>query len=366
MTQLARYEQALASPNVQAFLRMLRWCEGTAGTNGYRTMFGGGLFDGFDDHPRRAITAKLGGKPITSTAAGAYQFLSRTWDGLVKQHGLPDFSPRSQDLGAVALIAGRRALDDVLAGRIEQAIGKCAREWASLPGSPYGQPVKTMPQVLDVYQQHGGLLRPAEAPAAPNPLPTPAEAPAAPPSPVPAPKEAPMAIGPWIAAALPSLIEAVPKLGRIFGSGSDVAERNIKAAELVVSAAKDAIGARNEQELVETLRAGDPGALAAVQQAVHAVWHEVTTDLTGVADARKANAETPQPWLNPALWVTFAVLPLVYVVTWLALTGDFTSEVKSMVVATIVSGGLSGIMGYWLGTSFSSARKTELQGPTKP
>ena len=87
--------EALDNPNVRAFLRMLRHGEGTAGEDGYRVMFGGGLFDSFADHPRQAITRKLGGKPITSTAAGAYQFLARSWDGLVKQYGFADFSPKN-------------------------------------------------------------------------------------------------------------------------------------------------------------------------------------------------------------------------------------------------------------------------------
>jgi len=34
----------------------------------------------------------------------------------------------------------------VKAGRFDAAVAKCAKEWASLPGSPYGQPVKTLDQ----------------------------------------------------------------------------------------------------------------------------------------------------------------------------------------------------------------------------
>lgn len=141
---------ALQAPNVQAFLRMIRAGEGTAGANGYRTLFGGQLFSGYDDHPRITVTA--GG--YTSTAAGAYQILSRTWDGL----GLADFSPASQDLAAVMLIRRRGALADVLAGRIERAILKCAKEWASLPGSTYGQPTISLSRALSVYAQAGGSL----------------------------------------------------------------------------------------------------------------------------------------------------------------------------------------------------------------
>ncbi len=144
--------------NVAAFLRMIRYAEGTAGPDGYRTMFGGELFDTFADHPRRAITRLLGRQTITSTAAGAYQFLSTTWDDARRALGLPDFSPESQDAAAVWLIRRRGALADVRAGRFDAAVAKCAREWASLPGSPYGQPVKSLDQVRAAYENAGGAF----------------------------------------------------------------------------------------------------------------------------------------------------------------------------------------------------------------
>lgn len=148
----------LSNANLQAFLRMVRYAEGTASANGYRMLFGGGLFEGYDDHPRTPVTATLGGKRITSTAAGAYQFLARTWDDIKRAAGVSDFSPASQDRAAAALIRRRGALADVYAGRFSEAVRKCAREWASLPGSPYGQPVKTMAQVTAAYQGAGGWI----------------------------------------------------------------------------------------------------------------------------------------------------------------------------------------------------------------
>lgn len=143
--------------NMRAFLQAIRFGEGTYSEKGYRTMFGGEQFTSYADHPRKKITRKLGNQTLTSTAAGAYQFLERTWDGLVKQYGFNDFSPRNQDLGAVALIKGRKALDDVLAGRMESAVKKCALEWASLPGSPYGQPVVSMAKFRELYLANGGV-----------------------------------------------------------------------------------------------------------------------------------------------------------------------------------------------------------------
>ena len=156
MTTTAITPDLLNVPNVRAFLRTIRHAEGTAGPTGYRMLFGGALFDSYDDHPRTVVTRKSGTKPISSTAAGAYQILSRTWDEAKKGAGLTDFAPPSQDLAALWLIRRRGALRDVIAGRFDDAIRKCANEWASLPGSPYGQPVKTLTAVRAVYTSEGG------------------------------------------------------------------------------------------------------------------------------------------------------------------------------------------------------------------
>lgn len=146
----------LKNTNVQAFLRVIRAGEGTADEAGYRRIFGGQLFTSFADHPRIKVT-KSG---YTSTAAGAYQFLASTWDETKRVMGLPDFSPASQDLGAVGRIAARGALDDVIAGRFDSAITKVAKEWASMPGSPYGQPTISLTKARTLYASAGGSINP--------------------------------------------------------------------------------------------------------------------------------------------------------------------------------------------------------------
>lgn len=143
--------------NVKAFLMLIRHGEGTAEPKGYRMMFGGGLINSFSDHPRKAIKMKMGKRFITSTAAGAYQFLISTWDECQKAMDLPDFDPDSQDKAALFLIRRRGALEDVIAGRLFTAIHKCNREWASLPGSPYGQPTTTLAKALEVFEDAGGV-----------------------------------------------------------------------------------------------------------------------------------------------------------------------------------------------------------------
>lgn len=161
------YVSLLSNNNIKAFLALIRYTEGA----GYKTLFGGGIFGSFDDHPRVAITKKLGNRPITSTAAGAYQFLSRTWDECANSCNLDDFSPLSQDTAALFLIERRRALDAVIEGDWKTAIERCNREWASLPGSPYGQPTKTLETCLSfLYAQ---IYMHKEEAQAPVPFPQP-------------------------------------------------------------------------------------------------------------------------------------------------------------------------------------------------
>jgi muramidase (phage lysozyme) len=146
------------NPNLAAFLAVVRYGEGTAGENGYQKMVGGHLITSFADHPRLKIIIRYRKKTIVSTAAGAYQILARTWDECAKALRLPDFSPASQDRAAIYLIKRRGAFRDVLDGRIYTAIRKCNREWASLPGSPYGQPTLKIGAAIDLYRRAGGTL----------------------------------------------------------------------------------------------------------------------------------------------------------------------------------------------------------------
>ncbi len=133
---------------------MIQYAEGTIGKNAYRTLFGGGLVTSYSGHPNTPIY-KYG---ITSTAAGAYQFLYSTWSALQADLWLPDFSPPSQDKAAIELIRRKGALPDVLAGRFAEAVYKCRKIWASFPGAGYGQNEKSLFTLTQVYQAAGGQL----------------------------------------------------------------------------------------------------------------------------------------------------------------------------------------------------------------
>jgi muramidase (phage lysozyme) len=149
----------MKNPNVRAMLAVIRRGEGTADQEGYRRMFGGSMFSSYLDHPRKSNCFTLkGGKRICSTAAGAYQFLTSSWDETKRAMRLIDFSPAAQDLAAVGRMAARGALADVLAGRLDLAMKKLSYEWASLPGSPYGQPVISAGTAQTVFLAAGGRI----------------------------------------------------------------------------------------------------------------------------------------------------------------------------------------------------------------
>jgi lysozyme len=144
----------LYNPNISAFLRMIRVGEGTADDGGYNRLFGGGTFDSFSWHPN----IKVSKSGYTSTAAGAYQFLYSTWNDTAKAMGLNDFSPASQDLGALGRLAYRGAINDILAGNFTRALQKTSKEWASLPYSPYGQPTISLSRAKTLYASYGGTI----------------------------------------------------------------------------------------------------------------------------------------------------------------------------------------------------------------
>lgn len=138
MATRQQLEQALQNPNMRKMLDLIANTEGVK--HGYNTLFGNERINNLSQHPNiKKEFRQTDGKTNVTTAAGRYQFLNGTWNSLARRYKLNDFSPRNQDLGAVALIAGRGALNDVLRGNYQAAVRKLGEEWASLPSSPYAQ-----------------------------------------------------------------------------------------------------------------------------------------------------------------------------------------------------------------------------------
>ena len=152
------FETSVHSRGLRALLETIQIAEGTLHKDSkedepYRTVFGGMVLpltgEVYNDHPRIL-------RHGWSDAAGAYQFLSTTWDEM----STGDFSPKSQDATALHLI--KSTLTPAEFQRVELegeltpvAIYKLARHWASLPGpnghSLYNQTAKSEDEVFQIY-----------------------------------------------------------------------------------------------------------------------------------------------------------------------------------------------------------------------
>lgn len=143
---MASPQQYLNNPNVRKLLDVIASAEGVK--HGYNTIFGNERLNSLSTHPNvRKQFTQTDGKNNVTTAAGRYQFLKPTWDGLSRQYGLKDFSPQSQDIGAIGLIMQKGALNDALKGNYQAAIQKLGGTWASLPSSPYAQPKRSQAEI---------------------------------------------------------------------------------------------------------------------------------------------------------------------------------------------------------------------------
>lgn len=348
MIDRAACEYALTQANTQAFLRVIRQGETNQTDAAYRTLNGGEVFADLSRHPYDDVPTTQGGK-----AAGAYQFLGTTWAGVKVKLELHDFSPASQDLGAVALIQGRGALQDVLQGSFDAAVSKCRREWTSLPGATENNPKWTLDKARALYQSYGGTFVPHETLQPEHPS---------------------MPIAALISLFGPPVVNLIPQLGKLFG-GSEVATRNVEAASLVFDTITKAAGAANVQDAVEKMQA-DPALTAEVTKAV--VTHPEIIGLLevggGIEKAREAglamqNAEKPF-WYNPLFVMSCVLLPMASYVVFASVTGGHPSapwwvgtgisdEAKVGIISSVISLILGGICGIWFGTSYGSQRKDE-------
>ena len=150
------------TPERRALLNTIRYAEGTwkdGKHQGYRTLYGGGLFSDLSRHPDRVVV-----KRYASAAAGAYQFLPGTWNQVARELKLSSFEPQHQDQAALRLIERRGALAEVdRHGLTKTAMHKLAPEWASFPThagfSAYGQPVKSHAELAKFYNENLRQIR---------------------------------------------------------------------------------------------------------------------------------------------------------------------------------------------------------------
>lgn len=171
---------------------------------------------------------------------------------------------------------------------------------------------------------------------------------------------------PMVGLAFEAITNVVPKLLDLFKGTSPTSTRNVEAVKTVVEAVKQTVGAVNEQDLVEKISSGDPAVIAAVEEGVRTVYYDLEIKFDNVAATRtllvpKAEEGTPFYMTGP-FWITLLLMAPVYYVTHNIMEDRSPSnhDLRLMVATAFISGILFAVAGFWLGTSMSSQRKTEL------
>jgi lysozyme len=169
---------------------------------------------------------------------------------------------------------------------------------------------------------------------------------------------------PILAAVLPSLIRSIPDFGKLFSSGSEVSERNVKAVEMAVGIVQEAVGARNAQEAAEIV-ASDPAQAEAAQEAVRARWHELdhmreqSIDKARVLYASRDRIVVFNMVFHEVLalvFVVFTCFGMVAAFVW----GGLDQATKNLIVTAALIGGFLGIKEFFFGGSRGSDTKTAM------
>jgi muramidase (phage lysozyme) len=383
------------SPNLSAFLRVIREGESNQSDDAFALINGGGHLTDFSKHPYAGLKTTEGGR-----ASGAYQVIPSTWGDFCAATGHNGtFTPEAQTSFAVWRIEWRGATAAVEAGDLPRAVNLLRDEWISLP---------TMdPQrVMRVFAQYGGV----SAAAATQPA-APIEEIIIPPLPA-APKEAPMGAG-LILGLIQSILPmftggAQAQLGPILsqvagiipgavppvsGSREDAILKlasDMMATILKISGVANPATATDAQKIQATAAVmADPKKVQAVEvDAVtrleamtpvldrmalldKAVWDAEEASRTAAAERNAQMASAPEgPFLNPAFLLSMVVLTMVGFVVFSVLWKDaimwsvgategmgFSSDMQAFVIGSVVGAALTAIINYFLGSTKSSGAK---------
>ena len=172
------------TPQVRAFMDLIAWKEvpdSLALTSYYENNGVRGSTGRFDDADIKAG----GGFPASagrSFNVGRYQFNKGDWESAKTVYtAIKGYSPADQDLVCYWKLGYRRCIEPLKAGDLRTAILNGGKEWASLPGSPYGQVQEgySVEQAIAYYQQRlaalGGATPAATATPSASKTPTSAE-----------------------------------------------------------------------------------------------------------------------------------------------------------------------------------------------
>lgn len=347
-------ERFYENGNVRAFYMVMRYRESSLDDSAYRMVNGGPPITDFSKHPYEGLSTYAGGR-----AAGAPQFIPSTWGDLVREYGFPSFEPHYQDLGYVGRLIYRGALDLVMAGRFDEAVAACRKEWTSLPGASESRASWTLDKARDLYLRCGGGLSGAAPVETQEPAPIeerevlPRE-------------ETRMPIAALIAAFGPMIVEMIPTVAKLFDKKTDTPAK-VDAVTKVMDTIVKATGTPNVQAAVEKMQS-DPAALVAARNAVVTEptiqgLLEIGGGIEKAAERNLTMQNATRSFLhNPAFWITLLLMlfPTMLLVDVFYIHMDkYEAELRTQIVTSVL-GIILVVCGYWLGTSAGSVRKTDI------
>lgn len=159
-------QRLLNNKNISIFLDLITYTEGTEefGHRMYNVLYGDrpkiGSIKNLDRHPN--IAKRISSRDSrTTTAAGAYQFLFRTWESYRKKYGFENFGPDCQRMAAIAEMGNAKGvIKSVLNGQWVDAMRQASGKWVSLPGTKQKQSknLKTVKECLDYIKKKGAMI----------------------------------------------------------------------------------------------------------------------------------------------------------------------------------------------------------------
>lgn len=154
------------TPQLIAFARAITYAEGTADGEGYFREVGNKNYgENQMNHPGAENVYRYMETGYNSDAYGRYQMLSSTWASWARQADVPttksgsnrygeayyNMAPQYQDKAMLEYLVRTGLQDDLIAGRVEQAVRKVNGTWSSLPGG--SQRNSKTSQFYDIYQK---------------------------------------------------------------------------------------------------------------------------------------------------------------------------------------------------------------------
>lgn len=170
---------------------------------------------------------------------------------------------------------------------------------------------------------------------------------------------------PFLAAAVPALISALPEFARIFQK-PEVAERNVEAAVKASEIIMAATGTSNVQAAVEKVQA-DPEAAKTADEALRLNMADLLDAFERVWDKDEASVKAAREFSSndqPVVgqWHFVHILSLLLIVLGggaavFVLGTSYDSTERAMALQTLMLVGFASVVAFWLGSSRSSQMK---------